>query len=198
MEKEDNYQKLYYVAVTRQRNFFAGCMGLLIIANFLLIGRLAAVSEKIIMVPGITQDLAVEGAAVSRSYLEETALLFASALLDLTEDTVDLKKNIILKHASNRSDKNLKALQQYFAVKQEEHKKFKLSTSFAIKKMYIDTRKLQVIIEGVLTSTFGKRGFEQNNVKYVMTFDYIGGHLRIKQFAQIKPEDKDQKNDENV
>lgn len=115
-----------HVGIMRQRNFFAGCMGLMIIANFLLVGRLSSTSEKIIMVPGITKDLTVEGGVVSMSYLEETALLFASALLDLTADTIDFKKNTILKHASSRSEKSLKSLQQYFAVKEEEHKKFKL------------------------------------------------------------------------
>ena len=182
-----------HVGIMRQRNFFAGCTGLMIIANFLLVGRLSSVSEKIIMVPGITKDLTVEGAIVSTSYLEETALLFASALLDLTADTIDFKKNTILKHASSRSEKSLKSLQQYFAIKEGEHKKFKLSTSFTPKQMHVDSKNLQVVMEGVLTSTFGKRGWDQSNVKYLLSFDYIAGHLRLKEFAQIKPKDRQEK-----
>jgi len=192
MAKEVDTQSMN-VGIMRQRNFFAGCMGLMIIANFLLVGRLSSASEKIIMVPGITKDLTVEGAIVSTSYLEETALLFASALLDLTADTIDFKKNTILKHASSRSEKSLKSLQQYFAVKEEEHKKFKLSTSFTPKQMHVDSKNLQVIMEGVLTSTFGKRGWDQSNVKYLLSFDYIAGHLRLKEFAQIKPKDRQEK-----
>jgi conjugal transfer pilus assembly protein TraE len=190
--KEEKTQRLN-IGIMRQRNFFAGCMGLLVIANFLLVGRLSAASEKIIMVPGITKDLIIEGAMVSRSYLEETALLFSSALLDLTADTIDFKKNIILKHASSRSEKGLKSLQQYFAVKEEEHKKFRLSTSFTPKQMHVDSKNLQVVMEGLLTSTFGKRGWEQNNVKYLLSFDYIAGHLKLKEFAQIKPKNKEEK-----
>lgn len=179
------------IGILRQRNFFAGCMGLAIIANFLLVGKIASTTERIIMVPGITKDMTVEGAIVSQSYLEETSLLFASALLDLTADTIDVKKNIILKHASSRSEDSLKSLQEYFAVKQEEHKKFRLSTFFAPKQMHVDTKNLQVVIEGLLTSTFGKRGFEQNNIKYLLSFDYIAGHLKLKEFVQIKPKKED-------
>lgn len=188
MEGEvDNY--IQNIGITRQRNFFAGCMGLAIIANFLLVGKLSSTTEKIIMVPGITKDLIVEGAIVSKSYLEETSLLFVSALLDLTADTIDFKKNIILKHASSRSEQSLQSLQQYFAIKEDEHKKFGLSTSFTPKQMQVDSKNLKVVIEGLLTSTFGKRGFEQNHVKYLMSFDYIAGHLRLKEFAQIKPKE---------
>jgi hypothetical protein len=86
------------ISITRQRNFFAGCMGLAVITSFLLAGKISSTTERVIMVPGITKDLVVEGANVSGSYLEETALLFASALLDLTKDTIEHKKNIILKH----------------------------------------------------------------------------------------------------
>ena len=99
-------QRLQNISIIRQRNFFAGCTLLAVISNFLLVAKISSTTERIIMVPGITKDLAVEGSVVSQSYLEETALLFASALLDLTADTIDAKKNIILKHASTRSDQS--------------------------------------------------------------------------------------------
>lgn len=185
--EEDVQSKLQNTAIMRQRNFFAGIMALAVIANFLLVIKLSSASEKIIMVPGITRDLAVEGSKVSQSYLEETALLFASHLLDLTADTIAFKKNVILKHASNRSDKSLKSLQDYFAAKEEEHKKFGLSTFFSLKEMQVDTKNLQVLMEGMLTSTFGKRGFEQETVKYLLSFDYTGGHLKLREFAKVEP-----------
>jgi type IV conjugative transfer system protein TraE len=190
---EDKFQN---TSIMRQRNFFAGCTLLAVIANFLLVVKISSTTERIIMVPGITKDLAVEGSVVSQSYLEETALLFVSALLDLTADTISLKKNIILKHASAGSEQSLKSLQSYFADKEDEHKKFGLSTFFAPKQMQVDSKNLQVVIEGVLTSTFGKRGFEQNTLKYLLSFDYVGGHLKLKEFTQVKPKTKEG-NDQN-
>jgi hypothetical protein len=133
--------RLQNTSIMRQRNFFAGCTLLAVIANFLLVVKISSTTERIIMVPGITKDLAVEGSVVSQSYLEETALLFVSALLDLTADTISLKKNIILKHASAGSEQSLKSLQSYFADKEDEHKKFGLSTFFAPKQMQVDSKK---------------------------------------------------------
>ncbi|WPY01623.1 Type IV conjugative transfer system TraE-like protein (plasmid) [Candidatus Trichorickettsia mobilis] len=188
--------RLQNISIIRQRNFFAGCTLLAVISNFLLVAKISSTTERIIMVPGITKDLAVEGSIVSQSYLEETALLFASALLDLTADTISLKKNIILKNTSTRSEQSLKSLQSYFAGREDEHKKFGLSTFFAPKQIQVDAKNLQVVIEGLLTSTFGKRGFEQNTLKYLLSFDYVGGHLKLKEFTQVKPKAKES-NDKN-
>jgi conjugal transfer pilus assembly protein TraE len=183
------------IGIIRQRNFFVGCTALVVAANFLLALKISTTAEKIIMVPGISREMTVAGSAVSQSYLEETSLLFASALLDLTPDTIDAKKNIILKHVSSSSGESLKLLQQYFADRAEEHKKFRLASFFAPQKMSVDSKNLRVIIEGVLTSSFGQRGFEQKNVKYLLSFDYAAGRLRLKEFTQIKPEDTSRERD---
>lgn len=43
------------ISITRQRNFFAGCMGLAVITSFLLAGKISSTTERVIMVPGITR-----------------------------------------------------------------------------------------------------------------------------------------------
>ena len=190
MDIKEHQRSIY---LTRQRNFFAGLSGLAVLSAFLAVGKLALVEEKIIMVPGISREMIIEGEKVSRSYLEESAVLYASCLLDLTADTISAKRDMVLKHASLRSKKNIEALQQYFAIKEEEHKKFGLMTFFAPKKLQVDTKTLQVIIEGRLTSTFGKKGIEEENVKYLMSFDFVGGLLKIKEFSRLLPQKEDEK-----
>jgi len=187
MDIKEHQRSIY---LTRQRNFFAGLSGLAVLSAFLAVGKLALVEEKIIMVPGISREMIIEGEKVSRSYLEESAVLYASCLLDLTADTISAKRDMVLKHASLRSKKNIEALQQYFAIKEEEHKKFGLMTFFAPKKLQVDTKTLQVIIEGRLTSTFGKKGIEEENVKYLMSFDFVGGFLKIKEFSRLLPKEQ--------
>jgi len=179
--------KVQSSAIIRQRNFFAGSLGLCIITVFLLAAKISASDERVIMVPGIAKEMVVEGNKVSSNYLEETSLLFISALLDLTPTTVEAKREMILKHASKRSPESLKSLQNYFAEKIDNHKKFKLSSFFAPKKLHINSKAMQVIVEGVLSSTFGKRGFEERSVKYRLSFDYVGGHLQLKEFVELKP-----------
>lgn len=187
MQEQSHIQiQMKVPAIVRQRNFFAGCLALAVLANFLLVSKLASTSEKIIMVPGITKELMVEGDSVSGSYLQETALLFTSALLDLTPTTAEAKRDIILKHVSKRSSGAMKSLQEYLARAVDEHKKFQLSTFFAPKKLHVDSKNLQVIVDGILTSTFGKRGFEEREVRYKLSFDYVGGYLQLKEFLELK------------
>lgn len=182
---EEINSKIRSTFLTRQRNFFAGCLGVMIVTNLCLGLKLVTVSEKIIMVPGISRDISVDGGMVSSSYLEETALLFASALLDLTPNTVEAKRDIILRHTSKRSFESIKSLQDYFAAAVINHKKFELSSFVTPLKLHVDNKKLEVIFEGVLSSVFGKRGFEERNVKYKMGFDYIAGHLKLKEFVEL-------------
>lgn len=191
---QDIQKQIDLAQITRQRNFFAGCLGLALVANFLLSAKLSLTQEKIVMVPGISKEMIVEGDNISQSYLEETALLFISALLDLTPTTVDAKRDIILKYASKRTPRSLKSLQEYFADCAANHKKFQLSTFFAPKKLHVDSKNLQVIVEGLLSTTFGKRGFEERSVKYKLSFDYVGGHLQLKEFVELKQKDASEGN----
>ncbi len=196
VKMEENIQvQIENKSIIRQRNFFAGCLALAIGSCFLLSGKLASTSEKILMVPGISKEMVIDGDKVSQNYLEETALLFISALLDLTPNTIEAKKEIILKYASKRSSESLKSLQDYFAQASNNLKKFQLSTFFSPKKLYVDSKTLEVIAEGLLSSTFGKRGFEERAVKYKLSFDYVAGHLQLKEFNELKKTLEKQENE---
>jgi hypothetical protein len=114
--------------------------------------------ENIIMVPGISQEMSVTGGRVSKSYLEENTLLFLSALLDLTPDTVIHKRDMVLKYTSSRSKAEMQAIRDYFAQAEDEHKKFNMSTYFTPNKLDINVKTLEVIAKGTLSSSFGKKG----------------------------------------
>ena len=196
--KENIQVQIGNESIIRQRNFFAGCLALAVGSCFLLSGKLASTSEKILMVPGISKEMIIDGDKVSQNYLEETALLFISALLDLTPTTIEAKREIILKYASKRSPESLKSLQDYFAQASNNLKKFQLSTFFVPKKLYVDSKTLEVIAEGLLSTTFGKRGFEEREVKYKLSFDYVAGHLQLKEFNELKKVlEKQEKEGEN-
>lgn len=182
--------------LTRQRNFFAMLCGLLVVANCAVALKLATSSERLIMVPGINTQMEIEGTRVSRSYLEETALLYISALLDLSPSTSQIKKEMVLRNTSKRNKEGVKALQEYFAESVLEHKKFNLFTSFAPKKLHVDAGKMQVIVEGILTTMFGQKARSEEEVKYKMNFDFEGGKLLLSEFIKIKTQEKSEKNTE--
>ena len=93
--------KKYNNIITGQRNLFLVLTIFLAITTLLLALKIFSIKEKIIMVPGINKELTVEGNIISDNYLEESALLYASMLLDLTPGTIEYKKNIKIKLNSN-------------------------------------------------------------------------------------------------
>ena len=196
MSINDENLNLRVEKLCRQRNFFAGCLALSLLSSVLVSAKINSMSERIVLAPGITKEMYVEKSIVSISYLEETSLLFISALLDLTPTTIDAKKDMILKHISKRSPESLRSLQSYFAEAAGHVKKLQVSTFFAPKKIHVDSKKLEVIADGMLTSVFGKKGFEEKEVRFKLEFDYVGGRLLLKEFKELKPKPlKEEKND---
>lgn len=178
--------------ISRQRNLFLG-LTLVLGTSLLLISiRLVSFDQKIILVPGLEREFSLSGKGVSSSYLEETALLFLSHLLDISKDNISHKQELILKYTSSSHGEYIKAIKEYFANAGEQYRKFDLATYFTVKNLQVDEKKLTVIATGVLSSSYGKKGHEARDVSYLASFEYAGGYLRLKEFGQIKEELKDQ------
>jgi len=95
---------------------------------------------------------------------------------------------LILKYTSQSSKEYMKAVIEYFADSKERYSKFDLSTHFTPKNMEIDAKNLSVKVNGILTSLYGKRGIETSLVSYLISYEWIGGQLRLKEFAQLLSE----------
>ena len=84
----------------------------------------------------------------------------------------------------------MKNIQSYFSDSKEKYKKFTLSTYFSIKSLKVDSKNLQVIAAGILTSRFGDKGFEVTPASYLLSYEWAGRQLRLKEFVKVK-EDKE-------
>jgi len=146
--------------------------------------------EKIILVPGIAQEVWTKNGGVSKGYLEETSLMYLPLLLDLNPEIIDYNAGAIFKYISQSEDKYMKKIQSYFADCKEKYKKFGLSTYFATKNLEVDSKNLIVIANGSLASRFGDRGFETRLASYQLSFEWVGGRLRLKEFIRIKDKDE--------
>jgi len=171
--------------VTRQRNLFLCLVVLFGLSNLMLSFKLSTAKERIIMVPGIRAEMSITGNNVSESYLEESALLFLSCLLDLTPDIIEHKRDLVLKYTSHSDSKWITGIKEYFNSAIEQHRKFKLSTYFTPKNMSIDTKNMQVVAHGILNSSFGKEGYDSKQMQYLLEFELVGSHLKLKQFRAV-------------
>lgn len=177
--------------VLRQRNLFLCATVMLLTSNFLLSIKLYRSEEIITAIPSLSRTVSISESGVSEGYLEESSLLYLSALLDLSPETVEHKRDMILKHTSASNKKYLQNIKEYFANSIEEHKKFGISTYFTPKNLTIDTKNLKVIARGVLTSNFGKRAApEEEVVSYLISFDQVGRIIKLKEFYRVQEEKK--------
>lgn len=183
--------------ITRQRNLFLVLTVALSITSSALSLKILAQEERIIMVPPLSNDVTISNRKVSSGYLEQMTMVFLNSLLDLSASDVLHKRDMILKYTSNSDPSFSKKINEYFADSLEKYKNFDLVTYFTVKNMEIDEAKGEVIARGILTSRYGKHGFESNPTSYRLSFEFSGGYLRLKEFNRIV-EDKDKKdgNDE--
>lgn len=179
--------------ITRQRNLFL-MLTLLLAPSLLLISlRLVTFDQRVVLVPGLNQEMSVSGKGVSSSYLEQMALLFLSNLLDISEVDLKHKRDLVLKYTSHSEPQYSKQVAEYFASAEEQYKKFDLATHFTVKNMRVNPVALEVIASGILTSWYGKKGHEAREISYRVSFDYNGGFLRLKEFAALEKDEEDRR-----
>lgn len=178
-------------SVKGQRNLLLGFTILSLSCLLLVSLKLITTEEKTILVPGLTQEVWTKEGGVSASYLEETTLMYLPLLLDLNPEIIDHKGAVIFKYVSRSDQEYMKKLQNYFAENKEKYKQFGLSTYFAVKNIEVDTKKLLVKANGILTSRYGEKGFETTPQSYLISYEWTGGKLRLKEFVQVEGKDKE-------
>lgn len=176
--------------ITRQRNLFLGGMVLMCLSNVLLCTKVAMQETTTVLVPALQQEMIVSSSGVSKSYIEEMTLLFLSNLLDLAPSDIGHKKDLVLKYSSNSNKEAARKLVDYFLKCELDYKRFDLTTYFSVKNLEIDLEALTVIASGILTSYYGKSGYESEQETYKLEFDLQGGMLRLKSFVRIVDEER--------
>lgn len=175
--------------ISRQRNVFMA-MFFMAMASLICVSiKLVSLDERIVLVPGLNQEVWISGEGVSSSYLEEVTVMHLPMLLDLDATSIDWKRDKIMSHVSNSKTSYLKALGEYFVRVKEQYEQFSLSTHFALKKLESNPRNLTVRAHGQLVSRFGDRGFETEPVSYGLSYEWVGGKLLLKEFVRLSKED---------
>lgn len=176
--------------VARQRNFF---LLLLFVMSLLCAGlvlKLNTTTDRVILVPGLNQEVWVAHDGVSSSYLEEAASMYLPLLLDLRADSIDWKKEKLMSHVSSADPKYMKSLNDYFARTKEKYKQFGLSTHFAVKSFVVNQKEMRVRASGQLISRYGERGFQSVPAEYGLAFEWVTGELKLREFLRLKPEEE--------
>jgi type IV conjugative transfer system protein TraE len=176
--------------VTKQRNLLLLLTIMLSITSMSLAIKILTQEERIVMVPGLASSISISSNKVSASYLEQMSFVFLSCLLDLTANDITHKRDLILKYTSHSDEKFSKRINEYFAEAMKKYQKFDLATFYTAKEMIVDEKKQEVIVHGLLTSRYGREGFDAIKQSYKLSYELVGGILRLKEFGAIKDEQK--------
>ena len=177
--------------ITKQRNLFLVLTILLSISTCALGIKTLIQEERIIIVPPLTSEVMISNKKVSSSYFEQMTMVFLNTLLDLSPADILHKRDWVLKYTSNSDSGFAKRINEYFADAADKYSTFDLVTYFTVKNMEIDESKGEVIAHGILTSRYGKHGFESTPTSYRLSFEFSGGYLRLKEFEAVV-EDKNE------
>jgi type IV conjugative transfer system protein TraE len=169
--------------LTKQRNIAFGVAGMMLAVNIMLVTGMMTMRKEIVMVPGIDQEYRIVGGKLSQSFLERHSRDVLSQLLDLTPETVMLKKEYVLRYTAASGIKEINA---YFAEAQKQHQTYKFSTIYTPKDDWeIDTKNNEVITKGILTSRYGKAGYKDEEVQYKIIYEMKGNHPYLKSFKKV-------------
>lgn len=165
----------------RQRNLFLYLSIILLISNFFLSFTVFRHDKKIILMPGIKNEMSVTGSHFSESYLRTITDMFFSMLLDLNEGNLSYKKDSMLLLTSEYS---FNKIENYFENKIAEVKKYKIATYFIPEKLELDLDNLQIKAMGALMSKFGSNGENKQFVNIFMELVQDGntGVIKLKDF----------------
>lgn len=190
MEKKEAIANTTMLA--RQRNLFLLLTVMLSASGVGLTVKILMMKERTVMVPGLNQQVWVTGEGVSASYLDEMTRMYLPLFLDLNHEDIEYKARDVMKYVSQSDPSYLGAIQKYFAEKKEEYKKYRLWTAFKPRDFEIDSKGLTVRVTGSLHDMFGARGnVVTNSTSYIISYEWIGGKLYIKQFMRIPGENED-------
>lgn len=178
------------INILRQRNLFAAFSILALVISVLLTLFLFMRSEKVILVPGLNQEVWATDNGVSSSYLEESASMYLPMLLDIDNNSIEWKREHLLRYIVQSDKRYLASFNEYFAAAKEKYKQFSLSTHFALKKLDTNSKDLTVIAHGELISRFGSRGMSSESKIYALSFSWIQGRLLLKEFVSINQDEK--------
>ncbi|PCJ28956.1 MAG: hypothetical protein COA94_03185 [Rickettsiales bacterium] len=180
--------RLNIETIARQRNVFLLLAMLAISCSLALSVKLVSTHDRVILVPGLNQEVWTSGKGVSSSYLEEVSAMYLPLLLDLDAASIEWKKEHLMPYVSQSDPSYMKNLGEYFARVKARYKKFTLSTHFALKSLESDQVNLTVKASGQLISRFGERGFKTNPAEYMLSFEWVNGRLLLREFAAVSKE----------
>jgi conjugal transfer pilus assembly protein TraE len=175
--------------LVKQRNgYLVFASGLLVLCFlmlffcFYLSGR-----ERIILVPPtIAHSFWVTNTEASSEYLSEMTTFFAYLRLNVTPESADSQRQILLRYVNPRY---FGALNAALIAERDRIKTQHVSIAFYPVNVQVNTKGYLAIIHGDLVSYVGATQLSSQRVAYQLQYRYDQGRLFLNQFQEVKAHD---------
>ncbi len=175
--------------LVKQRNgYLALASGLLLLSSILtLLCFYLSHQQRIILVPpSITRTFWVSNTDASPEYLSEMSTFFAYLRLNMTSESADSQRQLLLRYVDPRY---FGALNTLLIAERDRITAQHVSTAFYPVNMHVNTKQFSVVITGDLISNAGTTQLSSQRVAYQVQYRYEQGRLLVSQFQEVKAHD---------
>lgn len=160
------------------------CVILLIsnLALVLLCWHTVSHQSKIIVPANFSKPFKISDSNVDSSYLQEMALFFVNARLNVTPKTIAGSQKLLLEYTSPKFYHTFK---QILTTEKHQIIKNKISGAFFVQEAHSYPKSLKVVVRGKMKRWVGERGLPPSIKNYLIQFSYKNARLSIESFSQI-------------
>jgi conjugal transfer pilus assembly protein TraE len=156
---------------------------LLCLIQLVIIFLLSSREKTILVPPTIEKSFWVSAQHVSPEYLSEMTTFFANLRLNITTESANQQREMLLRYTDPAYHNVLKAqlIQEADRIN-EQH----LSMAFFPVNVKVDAKHVKAMIEGDIKSYVGESALPTKRVSYLIAYRYDTGRLLVKSFEEIK------------
>ena len=167
----------------RNRSLGLAVGGLLmaLLVSLVIVFTLIGTERTIVVPPSIDKTFWVAKDHASREYLEQMGSFIAWLILDVTPNSIDWKKDVLLNYVTPDQHGALKSRQE---IEAERLKRINASTFFLPQQLVANETGQTVVVRGRLRTQVNGQDTAIETKAYLAEFRYVGGRMHLNTFKE--------------
>ena len=157
-------------------------MGACLLCSLVLMFNMVGRDRVIVTPPSIDKTFWVSKDRVSSSYLEQMGSFIAYLTLDVSPQSIDWKKTMLLQYVSPDI---YGALQTRQELEADRLRRLNATTQFSIAQLLPNEEAMNVTLKGRLATFINGARTSDIDKEYVAEFEFKGSRVQIKNFKEI-------------
>lgn len=157
-------------------------MGTCLLASLVLMFNMVGRDRIVVTPPSIDKTFWVSKERVSSAYLEQMGSFIAYLTLDVSPQSIDWKKTMLLQYVSPDI---YGALQTRQDLEADRLRRLNATTQFSVAQLLPDEEAMNVTIKGRLATFINGARTSDVDKEYVAEFEFKGNRVQIRNFREI-------------